>query len=68
MSPEVRCPECGSDEIGVNVLVVECRDIHEPSLVYAYEDVGTEDRIGGCKYTCICGHDFNACAASAATP
>ena len=56
MASRLRCPVCGSDELGVNVLVVECRDIFAPTLVHARWDTGSYDSP---KYTCICGQDFN---------
>ena len=49
------CPKCGSDELGVNVLVGECRDIHSNVVLSRYE-TGEHDRP---KYTCECGHNFD---------
>lgn len=53
------CPECGSTALGINVLVVECRDLYS-TYVYSSEETGeTEDRLGGFRYTCDNAHDFD---------
>lgn len=49
------CPKCGSDELGVNVLVVECRDIYSGTVLSRFETRQYDSP----KYTCFCGHDFD---------
>ena len=55
----LRCPKCGSDELGLNRLVTECRDIHSGQVLSRVDTGKTEDALGGWKYCCECGMEFD---------
>ena len=52
---KVKCPKCKSTKLGINRLVVECRDIETREYLDGHELWGFDNP----KYTCECGHRFS---------